>query len=39
MRDDASQIAAVRKRIAEVPLPAADPVDGENGPLIKLWSA
>ena len=39
MRDDPNQIAAAKKRIAAVPLPTADPVDGENGPLIKLWSA
>ena len=38
MRDDAGQIAAARKRITAVPVPATDPIDGENGPLIKLWS-
>jgi uncharacterized protein YjlB len=29
--------AATLKRIAAVPLPRADPVAGENGPLVKLW--
>ncbi len=39
MRDDPGAIAAARKRIAEVPLPSADPVDGADGPLMKLWRA
>lgn len=39
MRDDPGQIAAARKRIAAVPLPSADPVDGDSGPLMKLWGA
>jgi uncharacterized protein YjlB len=34
---ESAGIAAARKRIAAVPLPAADPVDGESGPLMKLW--
>jgi uncharacterized protein YjlB len=34
---DSAAIAAARRRIAQVPLPAADPVDGESGPLVKLW--
>ncbi|MCB5173731.1 cupin domain-containing protein [Microvirga lenta] len=38
IRDDPGAIEAARKRIAEVPLPDADPVDGANGPLMKLWS-
>jgi uncharacterized protein YjlB len=38
IRDDASAIARARERIAAVPLPAADPIDGANGPLMKLWS-
>lgn len=37
LRDDPNQIAAARQRIAEVPLPGADPVDGASGPLMKLW--
>ncbi len=38
LRDDGGQIAAARVRIAAVPLPAADPIDGASGPLMKLWS-
>ena len=34
---DPGAIGPARRRIAEVPLPAADPVDGESGPLMKLW--
>jgi uncharacterized protein YjlB len=37
VRDDPQAIAEARKRIAQVPLPAADPVDGPSGPLVKLW--
>jgi uncharacterized protein YjlB len=37
IRDDPGQIAAARQRIAQVPLPGADPVDGPDGPLMKLW--
>lgn len=36
-RDDAQAIAAARQRIAQVPLPDADPVDGADGPLMRLW--
>jgi uncharacterized protein YjlB len=39
VRDDAGAIAAARRRIALVPLPGADPVDGATGPLMKLWGA
>jgi uncharacterized protein YjlB len=39
LTDDPQAIAAARQRIAQVPLPSADPVDGANGPLMKLWSA
>jgi len=39
LRDDPKQIATARERIAALPLPGADPVDGESGPLIKLWQA
>ena len=38
VRDDPKAIAAARERIAAVPLPGADPVDGESGPLTELWS-
>ena len=38
VRDDPRAIAAARRRIAEVPLPDADPVDGATGPLMKLWT-
>ena len=34
---DSGAIGAARQRIAAVPLPGADPVDGESGPLMKLW--
>jgi uncharacterized protein YjlB len=37
VRDDPGAIAAARQRIKEVPLPDADPVDGADGPLTKLW--
>jgi uncharacterized protein YjlB len=39
VRDDAGAIAAARRRIALVPLPGADPVDGATGPLMTLWGA
>jgi uncharacterized protein YjlB len=39
VRDDPGQIASARRRIGEVPLPGADPVDGATGPLMKLWGA
>ena len=34
---DAGAIGPARQRIAAVPLPGADPVDGASGPLMKLW--
>ena len=37
MRDDPGAIGAARQRIAQVPLPSADPIDGADGPLMKLW--
>jgi uncharacterized protein YjlB len=39
VRDDPGAIAAARRRVALVPLPGADPVDGATGPLMKLWEA
>jgi uncharacterized protein YjlB len=40
LRDtDSGRISAARQRIAQVPLPDADPVDGREGPLMKLWRA
>ena len=38
IRDDPQAIAEARRRIAQVPLPASDPVDGPNGPLTRLWT-
>jgi uncharacterized protein YjlB len=37
-RGDPAQHDAVRANIARVPLPAADPVLGDAGPLVRLWS-
>lgn len=37
VRDDPKALAEARQRIAQVPLPSADPVDGPDGPLMKLW--
>lgn len=37
MRDDPKAIAGARQRIGRVALPDADPVDGADGPLTKLW--
>jgi uncharacterized protein YjlB len=36
-RDDAGVIAESRRRIGQVALPDADPVDGPDGPVVKLW--
>jgi uncharacterized protein YjlB len=36
---DAGQYEQVRAAIREVPLPSADPVDGEHGPLGRLWAS
>jgi uncharacterized protein YjlB len=38
MRDDPALIAQARQSTSRVPLPDADPVDGPDGPLMKLWS-
>ncbi|HVL70873.1 MAG TPA: cupin domain-containing protein [Beijerinckiaceae bacterium] len=38
LREEAGALAAARERIAQVPLPEADPVDGPGGPLTKLWT-
>jgi uncharacterized protein YjlB len=37
LREDAALIEAARQRIAAVPLPQADPVDGNRGPLFRFW--
>jgi uncharacterized protein YjlB len=38
LRDDPNVIAESRRRIAEVPLPDSDPVDGPDGAVVKLWN-
>ncbi|MBL0405933.1 cupin domain-containing protein [Microvirga aerilata] len=38
VRDDPKALNASQQRIAQVPLPPSDPVDGANGPLTKLWT-
>jgi len=38
VRDDPKALPSSQQRIAQVPLPDMDPVDGANGPLTKLWS-
>jgi len=37
MREGAEDKAAVRKRVAAVPVPHADPVAGKDGPMSALW--
>lgn len=37
VRPSAARLAAALARIAAVPLPEADPVDGRDGPLAGLW--
>ncbi len=37
MREGAEDKAGIRKRIAAVPVPPADPVGGEDGPIAKFW--
>ncbi|MBB4039201.1 uncharacterized protein YjlB [Microvirga flocculans] len=38
VRDDPQALDESRRRIAKVPLPDADPVDGTDGPLMRLWA-
>ena len=37
MREGAEDKTAVRKRVAAVPMPGADPVAGKGGPMTELW--
>lgn len=37
MRAGEAQKALIRDRVAKVPKPAADPVGGQDGPLLRLW--
>ncbi len=37
IRAEPGAIAQARQHIAQVPLPDTDPVDGPDGPLVKLW--
>lgn len=37
LRDDPKALDTSRQRIAQVPVPELDPVDGADGPLTKLW--
>lgn len=39
VRAEPGRIAEARRRIAAVPLPDADPVEGSAGALVRLWSA
>lgn len=34
---DLGAVAQARERIARVPLPGTDPIDGADGPLVRLW--
>ena len=38
MREGAEDTAAIRRRIAAVPMPKADPVQGAEGPAVKAWA-
>jgi uncharacterized protein YjlB len=37
MKGEQSQVQEASSNISKVPLPAFDPVYGDNGPLVKLW--
>ncbi|HEX2554150.1 MAG TPA: cupin domain-containing protein [Microvirga sp.] len=39
IRADPAAVVEARRRIARVPLPDADPVDGAGGMLVRLWRA
>ncbi len=39
MREGAEDTAAIRRRIAAVPSPNADPVQGADGPAVKEWAS
>jgi uncharacterized protein YjlB len=39
MREGAEDKAGIRRRINAVPLPGADPVGGDSGPMAEHWSA
>ena len=35
---DSQDLAAARRRVADVPAPSRDPVHGEDGPLLECWN-
>lgn len=39
MQGSPEQLSQALENIANVPLPLTDPVSGDNGPIIKLWSS
>jgi uncharacterized protein YjlB len=38
MREGAEDKAAVRRRVAAVPMPPQDPVAGHDGPAVREWA-